>query len=58
MLPSSTKFRYVNMADKHKFDYEEELLKEIDDTPGKTILVLEHFTFAENQVSVSITRLS
>jgi len=38
------------MVDKQEFSYEEELLKDIDDTPGKTILVLEHFSFAENQV--------
>jgi hypothetical protein len=50
LLPGKLKYRYVNMASSSNFDYEEELLTEIEDSEVKCVLVLEHFTFEPTQV--------
>ena len=50
LLPGKMKYRYMNMADSSSYDYEEILLKDIEDSKVKCVLVLEHFTFEKSQV--------
>ena len=40
----------MNMAESSSNDYEEILLRDIEDSQVKCVLVLEHFTFEKAQV--------
>ncbi len=42
----------MNMAESSSYDYEEILLKDIEDSKVKCVLVLEHFTFEKSQVRI------
>jgi hypothetical protein len=50
LLPGKVKYRYMNLVETPDYEYEETLLREIDDSQVKCILVLEHFTFQKAQV--------
>ena len=54
LLPAKMKYRYLNMTESRSYDYEEILLREIEDSQVKCILVLEHFTFEKVQVSFQV----
>ena len=53
LLPGKMKYRYLNMSESLSFSHEEALLKEIEDSQVKCVLVLEHFTFEKAQVWIN-----
>ena len=46
------KYRYMNMVETPDYDYEQTLLRDIEDSQVKCVLVLEHFTFEKAQVFI------
>jgi hypothetical protein len=58
LLPGKMKYRYLNMTESQSYDYEESLLKDIEDSQVKCVLVLEHFTFEKAQVILSLLKVS